>query len=246
MNKPADHRLYHELAPWWPLVSSPADYAEEGQLYGELLSSHGPVRRVLELGSGGGHLAGHLKQRFAVTLSDVSADMLAVSRQAHPECDHLLGDMRSLRLGDRFDAVMLHDACVYLLTEADLRAALVTAREHCVDGGTVLCVPDFVAETHAASASAGGGDGQGRSVRYLEWIGALRDGGPVYPVDYAFLLREGDSPARVVHDSHLCAAHPRASWLAAARAAGLTPEECSVQLSDEDATAVQAFVCRAV
>ena len=39
-----------------------------------------PVRDVLELGSGGGHNAVHLRERFTMTLVDISDEMLAVSR----------------------------------------------------------------------------------------------------------------------------------------------------------------------
>jgi SAM-dependent methyltransferase len=239
-------RLYGDLATWWPLVSDPADYAGEAQVYGDLLASLGPVQEVLELGSGGGHTAGHLKRRFGMTLSDVSESMLQVSRRAHPELDHVLGDMRSLRLGARFDAVFLHDALAYLGTEDDLAATLATAREHCRDGGTVLCVPDCVRETHAASTTAGGGDGDGRSLRFLEWISALQEGGPAYTVDYAFLMREGDGPVQVAHDHHQCGAHPRAAWLELCHAAKLEPERRVLDLPDPDHTRVEVFLCRAV
>lgn len=239
-------RLYGDLASWWPLVSDPADYAGEAQVYGDLLATHGPVHELLELGSGGGHTAGHLKRRFGLTLSDASEAMLQVSRQAHPELDHVLGDMRTLRLGARFDAVFLHDALVYLRTQADLAAALATAREHCRDGGTVLCIPDSVAETHASSTTAGGGDGEGRSLRFLEWIGALQDGGPAYTVDYAFLMREGDGPVQVAHDQHRCGSHSRQAWSEACRAARLEPERRVIDLPDPDHTRVEALVCRAV
>ena len=34
-----------------------------------------------------------------MTLVDLSEEMLAVSRELNPECEHLQGDMRTLRLG---------------------------------------------------------------------------------------------------------------------------------------------------
>lgn len=238
-------RLYDELAPWWHLVSDPADYAHEAVVYGDLLASPGAVREVLELGSGGGHTAGHLKRRFVMTLSDRSPAMLEVSRRRHPECDHILGDMRELRLGARFDAVFIHDALAYLQGEADLRAALATAAIHCRPGGAVLLVPDFVAETHAPSSSAGGGDDGERSLRFLEWIGPLEEGGPGYPVDYAFLLREGRGEVRVVADHHRCAAHPRALWEDGCRGVGLEPEWHQVTLDGRGQARHLVCLCRA-
>ncbi|HEV2241862.1 MAG TPA: class I SAM-dependent methyltransferase, partial [Streptosporangiaceae bacterium] len=92
----AEYRLYAELAPWWPLISPPEEYAQEAAyLAGVLTSAALPVREVrevLDLGSGGGHVAVHLKERFAMTLVDLSEDMLAVSRRLNPGCAHIQGD----------------------------------------------------------------------------------------------------------------------------------------------------------
>ena len=47
-----------------------------------------------------------MKRDFEMTLSDLSAEMLEVSRGINPELRHIQGDMRSLRLdGPKFDAV---------------------------------------------------------------------------------------------------------------------------------------------
>ena len=46
----------------------------------------------------------------AVTLVDLSAKMLEVSRRLNPDCEHLQGDMRTVRLGRTFDVVFVHDA----------------------------------------------------------------------------------------------------------------------------------------
>ena len=103
---PGGHRLYTDLAPWWPLISGPQEYTEEAELAAAILASAAiDVREVLELGSGGGHNAVHLKRHFRLTLTDVSGDMLAVSRRLNPECAHHQADMRTVRLGREFDAV---------------------------------------------------------------------------------------------------------------------------------------------
>src|SRR5687768_9071191 len=118
-------KLYTDLAEWWPLLSAPADYAEEASFYQrQLLNACERVpRTLLELGSGGGNNASHLKARFAMTLVDPSAGMLEHSRRLNPECEHVQGDMRDVRLGREFDAVFVHDAVCYMTTEADVRAA---------------------------------------------------------------------------------------------------------------------------
>ena len=118
-------RLYGVLAGWWRAISPPSEYAEEAGLYVEMIraASRHPVRDVLELGSGGGNNASHMKRAFSMTLVEPSDGMRALSERLNPECEHLDGDMRTVRLGRRFDAVFVHDAVAYMTTEDDLRAA---------------------------------------------------------------------------------------------------------------------------
>lgn len=207
--------LYDELAEWWPLVSAPEDYAEEAAEYERLLlgSADGRVETVLELGSGGGNNASHLKGRFHMTLVDRSPGMLAVSEALNPECEHLEGDMRTVRLGRTFDAVFVHDAIAYITSEDDLRAVFETAHVHCRPGGCALFVPDFVRETFEPGTDHGGHDGAGRAMRYLEW---RYDPSPIdttYVVDFAYLLRLPGGALDVRRDRHLCGLFPRATWL---------------------------------
>ncbi len=126
-------KLYAELADWWPLLSSPAEYEEEAAFYSAALTAacDRPPETVLELGSGGGNNASHMKRHFRMTLVDPSPGMLAVSRVLNPDLEHVEGDMRTVRLGRQFDAVFIHDAVVYMTSEADVRRAIETARVHC-------------------------------------------------------------------------------------------------------------------
>src|SRR6266567_275162 len=119
-------KLYNELAAWWPIMATPAEYQEEASLFDRLLreSSKPPPRTVLDLGSGSGKVASHLKAHFAMTLVDVSPQMLEVSRALNPECDHLLGDIRTLRLGKLFDAVFVFFVNGTATTETDLQAVM--------------------------------------------------------------------------------------------------------------------------
>ena len=124
--------MYSDLAPWFHLLTHPSDYEDEAAFVSRVVDDvgDGDSRTLLELGSGGGNNASHLKARFECTLTDLSPDMLALSRTLNPECEHLEGDMRTLRLGRTFDVVFIHDAISYLTTEEDLRAALETAAVH--------------------------------------------------------------------------------------------------------------------
>ncbi len=74
----------------------------------------GPVREVLELGSGGGNNASHMKHAFAMTLVEPADGMHHISRALNPECEHVPGDMRTVRLGRAFDAIFVHEAVIYM------------------------------------------------------------------------------------------------------------------------------------
>jgi ubiquinone/menaquinone biosynthesis C-methylase UbiE len=122
-------RLYADLAPWFHLLTHPSDYESEALHIERRVEAavEGSAKTLLELGSGGGNNALHLKRRFACTLTDVSPEMLALSRSLNPECEHIEGDMRSLRLGAIFDVVLAQDALMHMTTEQDLGAAIETA-----------------------------------------------------------------------------------------------------------------------
>jgi SAM-dependent methyltransferase len=232
---PAQHRFYAELAQWWPLISPPEEYEEEaGQVALALRSARIPVREVLELGSGGGNNAFHLKAHFSMTLADLSEGMLAVSRALNPECEHHCADMRTLRLGRDFDAVFVHDAVDYMTTEDDLRAAMRTAYAHCRPGGVAVFVPDFTVETFEPDTGHGGVDGaDGRAARYLDWTWDPDRSDTLVRTDYAFLLREPDGSVRVVRETHHTGLFSRDAWLSRLAEVGFTPSTMVEETVDE-------------
>ena len=215
-------RLYDELADWWPVFSDPREYRREAAHIVRVLrkSTRPAPRTVLELGSGGGNSAFHLKAHFELTLADLSPGMLAVSRKLNPECRHIKGDIRTLRLGRTFDAVFVHDAICHMTTETDLRAVLQTAYEHCSPGGVALFVPDYVRETFVAGTDLGGSDSPPRRLRFLQWVFDPDPTDTTYLVDFAILLRNQRGEAHVVHDRHLQGLFPRARWLQLLREVG--------------------------
>ncbi len=169
-------------------------------------------RTMLDLGSGGGSNAFLFKEHFDMTLVDLAPKMLDVSRTLNPECEHIVGDMRSLRLNRQFDVVFVHDAIDYMLTEEALREAIETAFVHCTPGGVALFVPDAIRDTFEESSDHGGRDGDGRGLRYMEWSFDPDDSDTTYTTHYVFMLREG-STEHVEHDEHMGGLFDRADWL---------------------------------
>jgi SAM-dependent methyltransferase len=207
-------QFYGALAEWWPVISPVEEYAEEATAIRDvILQSRPQARTLLELGSGGGHVAHHLRSHFDCCLTDISAAMLAVSRRLNPECAHIEGDMRTLDLGRTFDVVLVHDAVDYMTSEADLARVCDTAWRHLGPGGLVVFVPDAVTETFEPGTEAGGGDhADGRAARVLEWTEHIAPGATRMAVHYSFLLREPDGRVWSVYERHDCGLFPKATW----------------------------------
>lgn len=241
-------KLYDELASWWPLLSAPHDYAEEAAFYGDALASAcwRPPRTLLELGSGGGNNASHLKARFEMVLVEPSSGMLGVSRALNPECEHVPGDMRTVRLNREFDAVFVHDAVCYMTTESDLQTAIETAFVHCRRGGAALFAPDHIRENFQPATDHGGHDGDTRALRYLQWTWDPDPQDTTYFVDYAYLLRTADGCVRVEHDRHVEGLFARADWLRLLSAAGFQPQVVPFEHSELEPGSHEVFVARKI
>jgi len=236
-------KLYGELSSWFHLLSDPADYAEEAEFARGLMveTCSAPVETLLELGSGGGNNASHLKAHFKLILVDLSTGMLDLSRTINPDCEHMQGDMKTIRLGRTFDTVLIHDAIMYMTSEDDLRQAIETAFAHCKPGGAALFMPDVIRETFVSLTTHGGHDstaGDGRAIRYIEWTFDPNPGDTTYTVDFAYLLREKNGPVRVVHDTHVFGIFLRETWLQLLREAGFEPRAVA------DPWGREVFVCK--
>ena len=239
-------RLYRELASWWPLLSAPAEYAHEASFYQQVLirACEQPPRTLLELGSGGGSNASHLKRHFAMTLVDRAPGMLAVSRALNPECEHIEGDMRLIRLGHRFDCVFVQDAIAYMTSEHDLRRALQTAFEHCRAGGAALFAPDYTRESFRRSTQHGGHDGADRGLRYLEWTWDPDPSDSTYTVDFAYLLREAGGAVRVEQDRHELGLFARTEWLRLLTEVGFEARALPVPPSEGESMTGEIFFAK--
>jgi SAM-dependent methyltransferase len=229
----SDVHMYSGLAPWFHLLTHPSDYTDEAEFVTRVANevAGDDAHTLLELGSGGGNNASHLKTRFECTLTDISPEMLALSRTLNPECEHLEGDMRTLRLGRTFDVVFIHDAISYLTTEEDLRAAIETAAIHVHPGGVVILTPDATTEIFKPGTDHGGHDGEdGRSLRYLEWTHPLESpDASTYVTDYVIVTDTPGEELGIVHDRHTLGVFSEATWKRLIAEAGLELVDTTVE-----------------
>lgn len=240
------HRMYTDLAEWWPVLSPPDEYADEAPFMAGLLRTGGrPIQTLLELGCGGGHLASHMPEHLpdvSMTLVDLAEPMLAVSRALNPDAEHVLGDMRTLRLDRLFDGVVVHDAVDYLLARDELDALAATIAAHLKPGGVAVLAPDHVAEAFQPGTVWGGSDApDGRAARYLEWTHDPDPNDTWAQADYAFVLHERDGAVRYEGESHRFGLFDIQTWLDVLGGVGL-PATAVGEQTDEDRAPRTLFV----
>ena len=245
-------KMYAELASWFHLITAPEDYEEEAAFFVQHLTDacDRAPQTVLELGSGGGNNASHMKAHFDMTLVDLSPEMLKLSKTINPELEHIEGDMRNVRLGREFDAVFVHDAVSYMTTKRDLRSAIRTAFVHCRPGGAALFAPDNLVETFEETVNSGGHDGAannknaGRGIRYLEWTYDPNPRDTKTTTDYAYVIREADGTVRGEHDQHVTGLFPRSTWLQLLSEAGFDAEALPFDHSTLEPGAQEIFIAK--
>mgnify|MGYP002475831044 CR=1 FL=1 len=168
---PKELSRFAALAPaWWDRHGAFKALHDINGLRVGYINRRAPLagRKVLDLGCGGGILSEAMASLGAeVTGVDAAPAMLALSRRLNPECEHVEGDMRSLRLGRLFDCVLVHDAVSYMASRADLASAIATAFEHTAPGGVAMFQPDFVSETFEPGTETGGSEAGDRHHREL-------------------------------------------------------------------------------
>jgi SAM-dependent methyltransferase len=97
------------------------------------------ARTVLELACGTGSVLAHLRGDFDVVGVDLSPEMLEVARGKLPGAELVEGDMTSVRLGRRFDAVLcLYDAVNHLTDFEDWERVFDTALAHLEPSGAFV------------------------------------------------------------------------------------------------------------
>lgn len=141
--------VFAAYSRYYDLLYRDKDYAGEARYVFDLLARHAAgATRVVEIGCGtGGHARELAKLGLEVHGVDMSAGMLEAAEAKRtslpPEIGARVrfteGDARTVRLGERADAVIsLFHVMSYQTSNADLMAAFETAREHLNEGGVFV------------------------------------------------------------------------------------------------------------
>lgn len=229
---PDTPRLYRDLAWIWPWWSRPeGDYRDYCNHVMDLLD-RAAVRKggsLLVLACGGGTNVANLKERFAVTGVDLSPEMLALARRLNPECQFVPGDMRTVALERRFDAVFIDDGIGYLLSPVDLLAVFRNARRHLRPGGAVVFTADALKETFEQNATTVWPvvKTAGEHPAEVTIVENQYDPDPsddAFETMMLFLIRE-HGRLRIEQDRHVLGLFTRETWLKVLREAGFSAQE---------------------
>jgi len=138
--------VFGAYSHYYDLLYEDKNYAKEIEFVSSIIRRHAPgAKTILDLGCGTGiHVCGFAQEGYQVTGLDLSADMLAKAheRRENAKADRCgsiefqQGDIRDLRLSQRFDVVVaLFHVVGYLPANHELDAAFMRIREHLKTGG---------------------------------------------------------------------------------------------------------------
>ena len=169
--------------------------------------------------------------------------MLTHSRRLNPGAAHHVGDMRTVRLGETFDAAIIHDAIDYMLTEDELRAIFATARAHLRAGGLLILAPDHYTETFTSPSVDDDTNSDGETtLTYVEYSIDLDPNDTTVETTYVFFIAR-DGELRVEVDRHTTGLFPVATWVRLLTEAGFAWERVDYPVS-ADGTPLWLWVCR--
>jgi len=215
-------RLYNDLAWTWPIISPVEDYIEETELFGKLIKEHSKieVKTLLHLGCGGGHNDYTFKKHFKVTSLDISEGMLILAKKLNREVSYHHDDMRTIRLEERFDAIIALDSINYIKTVKNLQRTFITAYEHLKPGGVFLTLVEQITgkfkQNHTSYSTHSKDDVE---ITFGENYYDPDPSDTNYEATFIYLIRVGGK-LEVHTDRHLCGIFKLKTWLGFLKATG--------------------------
>lgn len=242
------NRMYDDFAHIWPLISHHSDYEAEARHWRDALTAElGQGRlRILEFGVGGGNNLHHIlypncdgslsadaacngshmlhdRPAHDAAVVDPSEKMLANCKLLNPTVAQRIGDMRSVRLNPdrKFDAVLIHDAVCYLLSEDDIRATLATAHAHLRGGGVLIMAPDWFSETYPSTQlNAGIRRDIMPEFASIEYEHDPDPSDETVESVFIYIIKQQDGRVRVEEDRHITGIFSIDVWLSLMEQAG--------------------------
>ncbi|KTD49022.1 methyltransferase [Legionella rubrilucens] len=137
-NKDKVYESYDKIVDWYDAHRS-RELFEKPYLDAVCDDIRRSSKKILDLGCGTGEpIARHfIEQGFAITGVDASVKMIELARQRFPEQRFIVDDMRTLELGETFDAILAWHSFFHLPPD-DQRAMFKVFENHLHVGGVLL------------------------------------------------------------------------------------------------------------
>ncbi len=134
-------KQYKELAKYYDTIYSFKDYRNEALELNALIRKYkkSDGNSLLDVGCGTGRHLLYLKKSFDCTGVDLNEEMLRIARDRVKGVKFIRGDMMSLSLGAKFDAiVVLFSAIGYVKTYAKLKMTIANFYNMLKPGGVLI------------------------------------------------------------------------------------------------------------
>lgn len=248
MNK-AKKRMYSDFAWIEHIIAPPEDYVKETDLFSRQIRENSKIETgtLLHLGAGAGGNDYTFKKHFKTTGVDISEGMLEIGRRLNPEVTYLYGDMRTMRLKERFDAVVIPDSIGHMTTKGDLRQAILTAYTHLKPGGVLLIVTLISEEFRENNFVYTGSQGD-IEITVFENNHAPDPNGTTYESTIIFLIRR-KGELEVHSDTFTIGLFTLSTWLGLLKETGLEVKQMKLEhsydpyLVGEGEYTLKVFIC---
>ena len=208
-------KAYNELAWTDTILAPPETYQEEASFYLQILNkllkkdiSENPPT-MLHLGCGAGGHDYHFKKHFQITGVDISEGILKIAGETNPEVEYIHGDMRTVHLSRKFDAVIIPDSIMYMTTLADLKKAIGNSLRHLKPGGVFL-VTTHTKEDFQNNNFAYSGEKEDIHVTVFENNYTVSE--TTYEATVIYLIRQ-NGKLNIYHEVHTLGLFPYNTWL---------------------------------
>ncbi|MDD4362682.1 MAG: class I SAM-dependent methyltransferase [Atribacterota bacterium] len=203
-------RVYNDLAWTEHIISSPEEYKDEALYYIDIIKKYinKSSANILHLGCGAGGLDYHFKNHFQVTGVDISEGMLKIARETNPEVKYISGDMRTVQLKNKFDAVIIPDSIMYMSTLKDLQKVINIVISHLNHNGFFLIVTHLKEDFQNNNFVYSGENGD-THITVFENNYLVSD--TVYEAAMVFLIRQ-NGKLNIYHEVHILGVFYAKDW----------------------------------
>ena len=149
--------------------------------------------------------------------------MLEIAIKRNPEVDYHHGDMRTIELGKKFDAVTIPESIGYMTTKEDLKRAIATANKHLKPGGVLLIMAN-IKETFKPNNFVYTGKKGDIEIVIFENNYIPHDNDSIYEATIIYLIRD-KGKLKTYTDVHTLGLFDKKTWFSLLKEKGFEVKE---------------------